>query len=112
MDTREVSGVSSTTISSNCGSTLNDIDIDVKNLILSYLRSENNLYFQMYLDKLILSCLALVVRYGVSLWPHSGQDSPPLYGDYEAQRHWQEITVNIPVKVSSEVKESVLNFVK
>jgi len=52
----------------------------------------------MYLDKLILSCLALVVRYGVSLWPHSGQDSPPLYGDYEAQRHWQEITVNIPVK--------------
>jgi len=52
----------------------------------------------MYLDKLLLSCLGLVVRYGVSLWPHSGQDSPPLYGDYEAQRHWQEVTVNIPLK--------------
>ena len=39
--------------------------------------------------------LALVVRWGVSLWPHSGESQPPLYGDYEAQRHWQEITVNL-----------------
>lgn len=55
----------------------------------------------MYLDKdrLLLVCIGLVVRYGVSLWPHSGQGSPPLYGDYEAQRHWQEVTLNIPVKV-------------
>jgi len=54
----------------------------------------------MYLDKdrLLLVCIGLVVRYGVSLWPHSGQGSPPLYGDYEAQRHWQEVTLNIPVK--------------
>lgn len=22
---------------------------------------------------------------------------PPLHGDYEAQRHWQEVTVNLPV---------------
>ena len=27
----------------------------------------------------------------------SGQGQPPMYGDYEAQRHWQEITVNLPV---------------
>eukprot|EP00092_Neocalanus_flemingeri_P031405 GFUD01034110.1.p1 GENE.GFUD01034110.1~~GFUD01034110.1.p1 ORF type:complete len:499 (+),score=59.72 GFUD01034110.1:39-1535(+) len=52
----------------------------------------------MYLDKLLLVCIGLVVRYGVSLWPHSGQGSPPLYGDYEAQRHWQEVTLNIPIK--------------
>jgi len=52
----------------------------------------------MYLDKLLLCCLGLVVRYGVSLWPHSGQGKPPLYGDYEAQRHWQEVTINTPVK--------------
>lgn len=30
-------------------------------------------------------------------FPHSGQDSPNLYGDYEAQRHWMEITTNLPV---------------
>ena len=27
----------------------------------------------------------------------SGQGQPPMYGDYEARRHWQEITVNLPV---------------
>ena len=26
-----------------------------------------------------------------------GQETPPMYGDYEAQRHWQEITVNLPI---------------
>ena len=42
--------------------------------------------------------LALLVRWGVSLWPHSGEGRPPLYGDYEAQRHWQEVTVNLEVR--------------
>eukprot|EP00069_Balaena_mysticetus_P004388 bmy_00831T0 len=23
---------------------------------------------------------------------------PPMFGDYEAQRHWQEITINLPIK--------------
>lgn len=27
-----------------------------------------------------------------------GQQSPPLYGDYEAQRHWMEITINLPIQ--------------
>ena len=54
----------------------------------------------MYLErsKLLLTSLALLVRWGVSLWPHSGQGKPPLYGDYEAQRHWQEVTVNLEVE--------------
>lgn len=39
---------------------------------------------------------SLLVRYLVSRWPYSGQGSPPMYGDYEAQRHWMEITVNLP----------------
>lgn len=25
-----------------------------------------------------------------------GQGIPPLFGDYEAQRHWMEITINLP----------------
>jgi alpha-1,3-glucosyltransferase len=28
----------------------------------------------------------------------AGQSKPPMYGDYEAQRHWMEITYNLPVK--------------
>ncbi len=26
----------------------------------------------------------------------SGAGKPPMYGDYEAQRHWMEITINLP----------------
>ena len=39
----------------------------------------------------------LLLRYLVSLWPHSGMNSPPLFGDYEAQRHWMELTTKLPV---------------
>ena len=57
----------------------------------------------MYVDtisKMLLITISLVVRYGVSLWPHSGQGTPPMFGDYEAQRHWQEVTINLPIKVT------------
>ena len=37
-----------------------------------------------------------ILRILISLAKHSGQDKPPMYGDYEAQRHWQEITYNLP----------------
>eukprot|EP00752_Nemacystus_decipiens_P008931 g7973.t2 len=33
----------------------------------------------------------------VSLWPYSGQGDVPIYGDYEAQRHWMEITIALPL---------------
>ena len=43
-------------------------------------------------------CLAaIVVRWCVSLHPYSGQGKAPMYGDYEAQRHWQEVTLNLPL---------------
>jgi len=28
---------------------------------------------------------------------HLGQGKPPMFGDYEAQRHWMEITYNLPL---------------
>jgi alpha-1,3-glucosyltransferase len=28
----------------------------------------------------------------------TGHDTPPMFGDYEAQRHWMELTVHLPVK--------------
>ncbi|PQM36482.1 putative dolichyl pyrophosphate Man9GlcNAc2 alpha-1 3-glucosyltransferase [Prunus yedoensis var. nudiflora] len=34
----------------------------------------------------------------VSLHPYSGAGNPPKYGDFEAQRHWMEITLNLPLK--------------
>lgn len=45
---------------------------------------------------LILFC-AILLRCCVTFHPHSGEAKPPMYGDYEAQRHWQEITLNLPI---------------
>ncbi|KAK8928635.1 putative dolichyl pyrophosphate Man9GlcNAc2 alpha-1,3-glucosyltransferase [Platanthera zijinensis] len=41
---------------------------------------------------------AALVRILVSLGPYSGKGSPPMYGDYEAQRHWMEITLHTPTR--------------
>eukprot|EP00949_MAST-11_sp_MAST-11-sp1_P003697 g3697.t1 len=42
--------------------------------------------------------LAMVlIRFIVGTWPHSGQGKPPMYGDFEAQRHWLEITSSLPL---------------
>ncbi|KAM9384074.1 dolichyl pyrophosphate Man9GlcNAc2 alpha-1,3-glucosyltransferase [Pholidichthys leucotaenia] len=42
--------------------------------------------------------LGIVVRWGVSLNSYSGAGKPPMFGDYEAQRHWQEVTHNLPTQ--------------
>jgi hypothetical protein len=40
---------------------------------------------------------ALTIRAALSVGPHSGQGLPPMFGDYEAQRHWMELTTALPV---------------
>ncbi|CAM9532682.1 unnamed protein product, partial [Ascophyllum nodosum] len=46
---------------------------------------------------LLAICFDLLLRYMVSLWPYSGQAQQPMYGDYEAQRHWMEVTTALPL---------------
>ncbi|XP_065357751.1 probable dolichyl pyrophosphate Man9GlcNAc2 alpha-1,3-glucosyltransferase isoform X2 [Calliphora vicina] len=41
-------------------------------------------------------CVGIGIRGIVSLNSYSGASNPPMFGDYEAQRHWQEITYNLP----------------
>nr|CAI5844499.1 unnamed protein product [Callosobruchus analis] len=41
--------------------------------------------------------LAVLLRASTGLHPYSGEATPPMYGDYEAQRHWMEITTNLNV---------------
>lgn len=43
---------------------------------------------------LVLYCS---VRWMMGLGSYSGMDNPPRFGDYEAQRHWMEITVHCGV---------------
>lgn len=40
----------------------------------------------------------IIVRWLVAQFPHSGSQKPPMFGDYEAQRHWMELTTNLPVR--------------
>ena len=41
--------------------------------------------------------LSLAIRSRVGLWDYSGFSSPPMFGDFEAQRHWMEVTVALPI---------------
>lgn len=45
---------------------------------------------------LVLAGLSL--RSVISDHPYSGHAQPPMFGDFEAQRHWQEITINLPIR--------------
>ncbi|KAF9178189.1 Glucosyltransferase-like protein [Haplosporangium sp. Z 767] len=46
----------------------------------------------------IAMAIAALVRWAVSLGPYSGMATPPRYGDYEAQRHWMELTLHRPAR--------------
>ncbi|OJJ48170.1 hypothetical protein ASPZODRAFT_150453 [Penicilliopsis zonata CBS 506.65] len=45
---------------------------------------------------LILMAVGLF-RWAVSLWGYSGFQVPPMHGDFEAQRHWMELTIHLPI---------------
>ncbi|KAF2498605.1 ALG6, ALG8 glycosyltransferase [Lophium mytilinum] len=45
---------------------------------------------------LILMAVGLF-RWTTGFWGYSGYESPPMHGDFEAQRHWMEITTRLPV---------------
>ncbi|KAF8407821.1 hypothetical protein HHK36_006957 [Tetracentron sinense] len=49
-------------------------------------------------SSMFIVVFALFVRVAVSLHPYSGAGNAPKYGDYEAQRHWMEITLNLPAR--------------
>ncbi|KFD58644.1 hypothetical protein M513_00337 [Trichuris suis] len=53
--------------------------------------SEKDLFTFAILVSIAIRCIA-------SLSPYSGESKPPMFGDYEAQRHWMEITINLPVE--------------
>ncbi|EEF45622.1 dolichyl glycosyltransferase, putative [Ricinus communis] len=69
-----------------------------------HIASDNDDLCRLFLHKGIKSsflCIAvfgLLVRVAVSLHLYSGAANPPKFGDYEAQRHWMEITLNLPPK--------------
>ncbi|PON39769.1 Glycosyl transferase, ALG6/ALG, partial [Parasponia andersonii] len=45
-----------------------------------------------------IAVFGFLVRLAVSVHPYSGAGTPPKYGDFEAQRHWMEVTLHLPIK--------------
>ncbi|KAI0036435.1 glucosyltransferase [Vararia minispora EC-137] len=39
----------------------------------------------------------ILTRWTIGMGSYSGYASPPMFGDYEAQRHWMEITLHLPI---------------
>ena len=46
----------------------------------------------------LVALAGLLLRVLVGFSPYSGEHDSPRFGDFEAQRHWMEITVNLPTK--------------
>ncbi|KJA21176.1 glycosyltransferase family 57 protein [Hypholoma sublateritium FD-334 SS-4] len=40
---------------------------------------------------------AALLKFAIGLGSYSGQNTPPMFGDYEAQRHWMELTIHLPM---------------
>ena len=53
---------------------------------------------QWILIPLVLMVVGLF-RWSVGLWGYSGFSKPPMHGDFEAQRHWMEITSHLPISM-------------
>lgn len=59
----------------------------------------NNLipiYLKKVLDEKLILMIAVLFRWFVGLHDYSGKSKTPMYGDYEAQRHWMEVTISLP----------------
>jgi alpha-1,3-glucosyltransferase len=50
-----------------------------------------------WVARYIIVIFAIIIRFAVGLGSYSGENTPPMFGDFEAQRHWLEITTNLPI---------------
>jgi len=45
----------------------------------------------------ILLMIVGLFRWTTGFWGYSGYQTPPMHGDFEAQRHWMEVTTQLPI---------------
>jgi alpha-1,3-glucosyltransferase len=46
---------------------------------------------------LLIVFVGILIRILTGFFSYSGEKSPPKFGDYEAQRHWMELTLNVDI---------------
>ncbi|KAF1765169.1 hypothetical protein GCK72_005121 [Caenorhabditis remanei] len=76
---------------------------DVQEKVTSKLKKTNSNFdnsttWNSFLTTISILSVLLCFQIAISLNPHSGESQPPMFGDYEAQRHWMEITLNLPIE--------------
>lgn len=62
----------------------------------SFLSTFKPTYTQ-WVARYVVVSFAIILRLAVGLGPYSGYQSEPMHGDFEAQRHWMEITTHLPM---------------
>ncbi|SJM85830.1 probable Dolichyl pyrophosphate Man9GlcNAc2 alpha-1,3-glucosyltransferase [Zygosaccharomyces bailii] len=50
-----------------------------------------------WVTEYIIVLFAVIIRCAIGLGSYSGQGIKPMHGDFEAQRHWMEITQHLPI---------------
>ena len=73
----------------------NNIKQISKNIIL---KLENSSLSQLILITLGIHFFSILIKIFVGKFGYSGEKSPPKFGDFEAQRHWMELNIYLPVK--------------
>ncbi|KAH7064520.1 dolichyl pyrophosphate Man9GlcNAc2 alpha-1,3-glucosyltransferas-like protein [Macrophomina phaseolina] len=64
--------------------------------LVSFLWPAKGTISQWVVLPLILIAVGLF-RWATAFWGYSGYQKPPMHGDFEAQRHWMEITIHLPM---------------
>ncbi|GAB7352700.1 hypothetical protein MBLNU459_g3059t1 [Dothideomycetes sp. NU459] len=64
--------------------------------LVAFLLPTRGIVSQWAVLPLILMAVGLF-RWSTGFWGYSGFQKPPMHGDFEAQRHWMEVTINLPV---------------
>ena len=63
------------------------------------------------MDSICSVFLYFLCCWALSTISHSGSLTPPMFGDYEAQRHWMELAVNLPLsEIYSNSTSNDLNY--
>ena len=51
-----------------------------------------------FTNTLLIHIISIILKILTGLFGYSGENDPPKFGDCEAQRHWMELTINLPIK--------------
>ena len=66
----------------------------VPNIII---KLENSSTIELILLTLLIHLCSILIKILVGRFGYSGEKTPPKFGDFEAQRHWMELTIYLPV---------------